>query len=140
MKRLHFAIIIHAPRPKVWETMLTAATYQQWTAGFCAGISFEGSWDQGAAIRFLGPSGDGMIATIAESKRHELISVRLLARLNNGAEEPFTDPAFENFIFREHASGTELLIEMDSPHHDEAVFNEMWPKSLSLLKALCEKP
>ena len=139
MKRLHYSVIIHAPRHRVWDIMLAPQMYSQWTAGFCEGIYFEGSWDQGAAIRFLGPSGDGMIATIAGNKLHELISVRLLARLTNGTEAPFTEPAFENFIFRDHASGTELLIEMDAPIHDEAVFNEVWPKSLKLLKTLCEE-
>jgi uncharacterized protein YbaA (DUF1428 family)/uncharacterized protein YndB with AHSA1/START domain len=140
MKRLRFSVIIQAPRHKVWDTMIASDTYRQWTAGFCEGIYFEGSWEQGEAIRFLGPSGDGMIATIAENKLHERISIRLLARLINGAEDSFTEPAFENFIFRDHASGMELRIEMDTPPQEEAVFNEVWPKSLNLLKALCEKP
>ena len=40
-------------------------TYRDWTSAFAEGSHFVGSWEEGARILFLGPSGDGMVATIA---------------------------------------------------------------------------
>lgn len=139
MKRLHFSIVIQALRQRVWDTMLGPDTYRQWTAGFCEGSYYEGSWDQGATIRFLGPSGEGMLAQIEENRLHEFISIRHLSCFENGVVKPALEPAFENYTFGDHAEGTELVVDMDSVPEYEAMFSEMWPNSLQLLKALCEQ-
>ena len=60
MKTLTFEIAINAPRAVVWTNMLGAETYKVWTSPFCEGTYFVGSWDKGARIHFLAPSGDGM--------------------------------------------------------------------------------
>lgn len=139
MKTLHFTIRIEAPRQVVWDTMLSLETYRQWTAAFCEGSYYEGSWEEGAAIRFLGPSGEGMRAVIAENVHLQRISIRHLDCFTKEKEEPVTDPTFENYTFRDVPGGTELLVDMDSPETYEAMFQEMWPRALQLLKALCEK-
>lgn len=117
--------------------MLAPDTYRQWTAGFCEGSYYEGSWEQGAAIRFLGPSGDGMLATIAENRLHEFISIRHLSCQENGVVKTFPEPLFENYTFADHAGGTLLEIGMDTTAEYEAMFSEMWPHSLQLLKTIC---
>ena len=139
MKRLQFSIVIKAAREHVWETMLAPETYGQWTAGFCEGSSYEGRWEEGAMVRFLSPSGEGMVAQIEEVRLHEYLSIRHLSFLEKGVEKPVPEPTFENYTFRDHAEGTELSIEMDSTAEYEAMFTEMWPRSLQLLKGLCEK-
>lgn len=139
MKRLHFSIVIRAPRHQVWDIMLAPETYQQWTVPFCEGCYYEGTWDQGATMRFLGPTGEGMLAQIAENRLHEFLSIRHLSCTQNGVEKIFPDPIFENYTFRDHAEGTELAVEMDTNAEHEAMFSEMWPHSLQLLKAICEQ-
>ena len=59
MKKLVFTTFIDAPRETVWDRMLAPATYERWTAAFAEGSRFEGSWAEGARIRFLGPDGSG---------------------------------------------------------------------------------
>lgn len=139
MKKLHFSITIHASRQVVWDTMLQPETYQLWTAGFCEGSYYEGSWEKGASILFLGPSGEGMKAVIAENRPLEFISIRHLSCFTKEKEDIITEPAFENYSFRDVEGGTELLVDMDGFEQYEAMFQEMWPRSLQLLKALCEK-
>ena len=62
MKTMHFSTVIQAGRPTVWHAMLGPDSYRRWTAPFAEGSYYEGSWDQGATIRFLAPDGGGMMA------------------------------------------------------------------------------
>ncbi len=59
MKTLQFDVTINAPRARVWDNMLGPETYKAWTTAFCEGSSYEGSWDQGAKIRFRAEEADG---------------------------------------------------------------------------------
>ncbi len=138
MKKLSFTIRIAAPRQVVWDTMLEPATYSQWTAAFCEGSYYKGSWETGSDILFLSPSGEGMKAVIAENRPGEFLSIRHFGCVSNGKEEPITEPAFENYTFRDVEDGTELRVDMDSSDQYEAMFQDMWPRALVLLKALCE--
>ncbi len=143
-KRLEFRTTIAAPVERVWDEMLGDESYCEWTAAFHEGSYFEGSWVQGEGIRFLSPSGDGMIAEIAENLRHERISIRHLGYVMNGVEDTESEavrawaPAYENYIFRPVAGGTELIIEQDVSGEFEQMMQESWPKALERLKALCE--
>lgn len=74
MKSIQFAISINAPKEKVWRTMLDPESFKVWTAEFCEGSYFEGSWSKGEKIKFLTPDGDGMTSMIAENKPYEFIS------------------------------------------------------------------
>jgi uncharacterized protein YndB with AHSA1/START domain len=139
MKTLRFQIIIQAPRQLAWDTMLAPDTYQQWTTAFCEGSCYEGSWDKGSTMLFLGPNGDGMKAVIAENHPLEYLSIRHLCCLEGGVEKPFPQPAFENYTFRDHPDGTELIVEMDTTPEYEKMFCEMWPGALQLLKTICEQ-
>lgn len=143
MKTLHFAIAIRAPREHVWRTMLSLDTYQQWTAPFAEGSTYEGSWDGGARILFLGPGGDGMVAEIAESRPHERISIRHLGMIIGGVEDATSPhvgswpPAYEDDTFAEAEGETTGRVDMDaSPEHEE-MFRSMWPAALAKLKELC---
>lgn len=139
MKKLHYSITIHAPRRVVWDTMLQPETYTRWTAGFCEGSHYEGSWEKGASILFLGPNGEGMKSVIAENRPLEYISIRHLSCFTKEKEDIIGGPAFEDYTFRDVEGGTELLVDMDCFGPYEAMFEETWPRSLELLKALCEE-
>jgi uncharacterized protein YndB with AHSA1/START domain len=55
MQKLHFSVSINTPKEKVWDIMLGDRTYREWTKVFNpSGSYFEGSWDQGSKILFLG--------------------------------------------------------------------------------------
>lgn len=144
MKTLTFNITIQAPRAAVWSTMLDPAGYEAWTAPFCEGSRYVGSWDEGAAIRFVAPSGDGMTAVIAENRLHEFVSIRHLGMIENGVEDTTSDkvrawaPAYETYHFADVPGGCALTVTLDTMPEYEAYMLDTYPKALARLKALCE--
>lgn len=144
LKKLQFSINIAAPAAKVYELMIGEASYRDWTSAFMEGSHYEGSWVQGERIRFLAPSGEGMVAEIAENKPHEFISVRHLGSIANGVEDTQSEsvrawaPAYENYRFTATPEGSTLTIEQDTVAEYEDYMNNTWPKALERLKMLCE--
>lgn len=145
VKRLQFQETIQAPIATVWETMLGPESYQRWTTAFCEGSRFEGSWSQGSKMRFLDPSGDGMIAEIAENRTHEFLSIRHLGFILKGVEDTESEsvrswaPAYENYSFVSEPEGTRIIVDQDvAPEYEQFMANA-WPEALVLLKQLCEK-
>lgn len=144
MTTQHFDIFIRAPRTAVWRTMLQAPTYDQWTAAFCEGSHYKGSWDAGQTIRFFDPAGNGMVATIAEHRPAEFVSIRHLGFIANGVEDTTSEairawaPCHENYTFTDEGDGTRVRVDADVFGGYEAFMAETWPKALLRLKALCE--
>lgn len=144
VKRLEFSTTIKAPVAVVWEVMLGAESYPRWTAVFAEGSYYEGSWSQGSRIKFLVPSGDGMVAEIAENRPNEFISIRHLGYIANGIEDTESEavrawaPAFENYTFLSVPEGTRLVVDQDVSEDFEQSLKGTWSKALELLKQLCE--
>ncbi len=144
-QRLQFTITIAAPVARVWELMLGPESYKDWTSAFAEGSYYEGAWAQGARIRFLSPSGDGMVAEIVECRPHAFISVRHLGHIVQGVEDYDSPavrawaPAYENYSFKAVPGGTELLIDQDISAEYEQYIREAWPRALQRLKVLCEQ-
>lgn len=150
MQKIHFSILINAPREKVWDTMLSEATYRQWTTAFNPGSYFKGSWEEGSKILFLGPNPDGigeggMVSRIKENRPHEFVSIEHLGMVNNGVEDTTSEeakkwaPSYENYTFVDKDGGTEVLVDINILDEYKTMFDEMWPKALQLLKELVEK-
>ena len=144
MNTQHFDIHIQAPRERVWATMLQSPTYEQWTSAFCEGSRFEGSWNAGERIRFLGPNGQGMVSEIAEHRPAEFVSIRHLGMIDEGGEDTTSEavrawaPCHENYHFIAEAGGTRVRVAADVFGNHEAYMAETWPRALALLKTLCE--
>lgn len=144
MQKLHFSITIDAPRSAVYSQMLAKDTYQKWTEEFSHGSTYEGSWDTGAKIRFIDPSGGGMLSEIAENRPGEFVSVRHYGMIMDGKEDTESDavkawaPAFENYTFTDKDGGTEVSVDMDASDEWAGMMSEMWPNALVRLKRLCE--
>ena len=84
LKRLQFSTTIAVSPARVVEMMTGPESYRQWTSVFAEGSCFEGSWGKGQKIRFLSPSGDGMVSEIAVHRRNEFVSIRHLGFIVNG--------------------------------------------------------
>jgi uncharacterized protein YndB with AHSA1/START domain len=144
MTRIQVSTVIQAPPAVVWEVLQDPETYRAWTAAFCEGSTFEGSWAQGERIRFLAPNGSGMVAEIAENRPHERLSIKLLGTLEGGREDLDSPavrawaPAFETYTFTPVAGGTELRVDQDTSPEAEPFLRAAWPKALDRLKALAE--
>ena len=147
---MHFEITINAPVTKVWDTMLAQETYRQWTAAFEPTSYYEGSWEKGSKMKFLGAGGSGMISQIVENIPYKFISTEHLGEIKDGVIDTTSEavkkwlPAFENYTFTDNGDSTLLQIDMEMGSSEESkqmkeMFEGMWPKALLILKEVCEK-
>jgi hypothetical protein len=141
---LQFTVRIHATRPHVWHVMLDDPTYRAWTSAFCEGSYYEGSWDEGARIRFLSSDGRGMASMIEAHRPHEFLAIHHLAEIDQGVERPFGPgmavwgEARETYRLRDVDGVTEMMVECGSSPEFDNYLREAWPKALAILKDLCE--
>lgn len=147
---MHFEIDIHAPVQKVWDTMLAEESYKEWTSVFEPTSYYEGSWDKGSKMKFLGSGGSGMVSEIAENIPYAFVSIKHLGEIKNGVEDTTSEqvmkwlPAYENYTFTDKGTETLLAVDMEMQSTPESkamkeMFEGMWPKALLKLKEICEK-
>lgn len=150
MEKLHFSIVINAPKEKVWHAMLDDAPYREWTAAFNPGSYYEGTWEKGSKILFLGPDPStgklgGMVSRIADNRPYEFISIEHLGLVHDGVEDTESAeakkwaPAYENYTFTEVEGGTEVVIDLDTEESMAEEFSKMWPAALEKLKEVAER-
>lgn len=150
MNKIKFSITINAPKEKVWNTMLNEDTYSKWTSAFSPDSRFEGDWNKGSKIRFIGSGPDGkiggMVSHIVENKPFEYISIEHLGIVREDGSEDITSDevktwagAHENYLLKEDNGITEVIVDMDSNEEMEEMFKDMWPKALHKLKEIVEK-
>lgn len=146
MQTLTFSTTINAPVAHVWNCMLDKPTYEEWTKVFDASSSYEGSWEQGASIKFWSSTGEGMIAEIAESRPNEFVSIRhlwmIMLNKDTGELETTMNPeeAYENYSFSEENGQTTVTATMTGlPEEYVPMMNDMRPKALAALKEICER-
>lgn len=149
MEKLNFDIVINASPEKVFKDMLADKTYREWTSEFNPSSRFEGSWEKGAKILFVGTSEagkrEGMVARIKEHIPNKYISIEHYG-LVNGDEEITTGEeitawagSHENYSFNPVPEGTKLSVELDSNEEFKSYFEESWPRALTKLKSICER-
>ena len=152
MKKLQFKIVIKAPVSDVYSTMLglkDKATYEAWTVEFNPTSTFEGSWEKGAKIYFIGIDPEtrekgGMVSEIAENIPNKFVSVRHLGilkgntEITEGEEVEKWAGGLENYTFEENNGITTITVELDTTEDFVDYFNETYPKALSKLKSVIE--
>lgn len=149
MEKLHYTITINAPKEHVWHMMLDDKPYREWTLPFNAtGSYYEGKWEEGSDMLFLGPEADGsvsgMYSRVAAARPYDFVSIEHLGEIRKGERHSWpTEMAdssiFENYTFVEKDGATEVLVELDSNEQFKAMFDEMWPKALLKLKEISER-
>jgi hypothetical protein len=151
MKKLQFNISIHAPVSAVYNVMLgisSKSTYEQWTAMFNPTSTYEGNWEKGSKMLFIGvdEKGEkgGIVSKIAENIPHQFVSIQHYGLVNAGKE--ITEGAdvekwangFENYLFEENNGVTMVKVEIDATEEFIDFMNETYTKALIKLKELCE--
>ncbi len=152
MKKLQFKVIINAPVAKVYDFMLgikSKSTYEQWTSLFNATSTYEGSWDKGNKILFIGidEKGEkgGMVSRIAENIPNRFVSIQHYGlvkgdkEITEGPEVEKWANGFENYTFEENNGTANVTVELDTTEEFLGYMNETYPKALAKLKELCEK-
>ena len=157
MKKLQFKVNINAHVTKVYDFMLginSKSTYEQWTALFNPTSTYEGTWDKGNKILFIGvdEKGEkgGMVSRIVENIPNQFVSIQHYGLLKDGKEitegpevEKWAN-GFENYTFEESKGndsfqGTTVIVDLDTTEDFIDYMSQTYPKAIDKLKELCEK-
>ncbi len=151
MIKTQFKTSIKAPAQKVYELMLgikDKKTYEHWTAEFNPTSTYEGNWDKGSKIHFVGTdeSGNkaGMVSLIQENEAANFVSIKHYGVLK-GEEEITTGEEVEkwaggceNYTFQETDGVTALTVDLDTVEEYKEYFELKYPNALTRLKELAE--
>jgi hypothetical protein len=152
MKKLNFNTTINAPVSKIYDCMLginNKSTYEQWTALLNPTSTYEGSWEKGSKILFIGEDEKGekggMVSRIVENITNQFVSIQHYGLLKGGEEitegpevEKWAN-GFENYTFEE-SNGIVIVNAalLNIPEEFIDYMNDTYPKALEKLKEICE--
>ncbi|MCC9018971.1 MULTISPECIES: SRPBCC domain-containing protein [Flavobacterium] len=152
MEKLQFKIEINATAQKVYEAMLGLKdknTYEHWTAAFNPTSTYEGSWEKGSKIYFVGLDENGkkggMVSEIVENQPAEFISIRHYGFLDGETEittgeqvEKWTG-GHENYSYQENNGITTVTVDLDTVDEYLDYFTSTYPTALNKLKEISER-
>ncbi|MBS4029478.1 MAG: SRPBCC domain-containing protein [Ignavibacteriales bacterium] len=152
MKKLQFNISINAPANKVYDIMLgirNKSTYEQWTALFNPTSTYDGSWNKGSKMLFIGTDEKGekggMVSEIFDIIPNRFVSIRHYGLLQSnveiteGPEVEKWAGGLENYILEENNGITKVTVDLDATEDFVDYMNQTYPKALDKLKEICEK-
>src|SRR4030095_4121920 len=152
MKKLQFRVSINAPAKKVYDVMLginNKSTYEQWTSLFNPTSTYDGSWNKGSKMLFVGTDEKGekggMVSEISDNIPNRFISIRHYGlvqanvEITEGPEVEKWANGFENYTFEENNGITNVTVDLEITEDFVDYMNETYPKALDKLKELCEK-
>jgi hypothetical protein len=152
MKTLQFQKDINASSQKVYETMLglqNKSTYEYWVATFNPTSTYEGSWDKGSKILFVGVDENGkrggMVSEIEEHQPAQFISIRHVGfvegdtEITTGEQVEQWAGGHENYTYQENNGITTVTVQMDTIEAYEEYFNTHYPMALDKLKEISEQ-
>lgn len=151
MEKLKIQIDINAPALKVYEMMLglnQKSTYEYWTTSFNPTSTYEGNWEKGSKILFIGfdENGNkgGMVAEVMDNQPGKYVSVRHYGILD-GENEITTGEkveqwagGYEIYHFEEKNGMTTVTVELEIIEEYIDYFKEAYPNGLDKLKEMCE--
>lgn len=151
MKKIQFHVRINKQATRVYDVMLgisNKSTYEQWTSLFHATSTYEGSWDKGSKILFVGTDEkgekSGMVSEIFDNIPNQFVSIRHYGLLKanvaitEGPEVEKWANGFENYSFEENNGITTVTVDLDTAEDFLDYMNQTFPKALAKLKEICE--
>jgi hypothetical protein len=145
---LHFEVCINAHPEKVYKIMLSEKTYEEWTSEFSPSSHFEGTWEKGTRMQFLGTDKDGkiggMVSRVKENIVNRFVSIEHLAMIQDGKEISDGPGSYEwagateNYSLFLENGRTLLAVDADCTREFVAYFMATWPNALKKLKSMCE--
>ena len=152
MKKLQFKVTIKAPVSRIYDLMLgisNKSTYEQWTALFNPTSTYEGSWEKGTKILFIGVDENGekggMVSRIVDNIPNRFVSIQHYGlykadkEITEGPDVEKWANGYENYSFEENNGSTTLTVDLDVNDDFLDYMNETYPQALDKLKELCEK-
>lgn len=144
MKTLIFSIEIQSNSEKIWDTLWNKEKYTKWTKPFTEGCYYEtASFTEGSEIKFLSPSGDGMLSKIATLKPQEYVAFEHLGMVMNGEKTFFKSEDdkhqyLETYLLVQNPNSITLTATVDTLEPWEETMNTAFPQALQIVKELTE--
>ena len=152
MQKLQFKVSINAPVNRTYDLMLGLShksSYEQWTALFNPTSSYEGNWEKGSKMLFIGvdEKGEkgGMVSRIVENVPNQFVSIQHYGlykadqEITEGPEVEKWANGYENYTFEENNITTSVTVDLDIIEEFLDYMNESYPKALEKLKEICEE-
>lgn len=152
MEKLQFKKDINAIAQKVYEMMLglkDKGTYQHWTSAFNPTSTYDGSWEKGSKIYFVGldehGKKGGMVSEIEEHQPANFVSIRHYGFLDGdteiteGEEVEKWAGGHENYTFEEINGITTVTVDIDVVDEYLDYFKNTYPNALDKLKEISEQ-
>lgn len=152
MEKLKFTVSIKAAANKVFDVMLgisNKSTYEQWTALFNPTSTYEGSWEKGSKMLFVGTDDKGekggMVSEISEIITNQFVSIRHYGlvkaneEITQGPDVENWANGNENYSFVENNGITTVTVDLDTTEEFLDYMRQTYPKALDKLKEICEK-
>ena len=148
LERIFFKIRINAQPEKVYKSMLDKENYKKWTQPFTSNSHFEGNWEKGSKIVFLGGSEDGsfggLIGRVKENSFAKKVTVEYFGIVEKGKEITSGDKVkmingtIEEYTFEADGTGTNLTVSIDVDASWKGFMLKTWPEALEELKNIIE--
>ncbi len=152
MKKIQFTKEINASAQKVYEVMLgliQKSDYEYWTAAFNPTSTYEGNWEKGSKILFVGTDENGkkggMVSEIVEHQPAQFVSIRHYGFLDGDTEITTGEQVekwaggHENYQYDENNGITTITVELDALDEYLDFFNNTYPLALNKLKERAEQ-
>lgn len=152
MKKIQFTKEINASAQKVYEVMLGLihkSDYEYWTAAFNPTSTYEGNWEKGSKILFVGTDENGkkggMVSEIVEHQPAQFVSIRHYGFLDGDTEITTGEQVekwaggHENYRYDENNGITTITVELDALDEYLDFFNNTYPLALNKLKERAEQ-
>ncbi len=151
MERLQFKIEINAPVNNVYDALLGLSnkqTYSAWTAIFNPTSTYEGTWEKGSKILFVGTDENGnrggMVSKVEEHIPAQFVSICHYGFIQ-GDQEVTTGEmvekwagGHENYTFTFENNKTTVMVDIDVIDEYLDYFHKMYPAALQALKEIVE--
>lgn len=152
MNKLQFKKEIKASAETVYRNMLglnDKKSYEFWTSAFNPTSTYEGSWEQGSKIYFVGCDENGkkggMVSKIMENQIAKFVSIKHYGFLDGDTEITTGEQVekwaggHENYSFEEKDGVTILTVDIDVIDDYLDYFNSTYPLALEKLKEYAER-
>lgn len=125
------------------------SSYEYWTSAFNPTSTYEGSWEKGSKIYFVGVDENGkkggMVSEIEEHQPSNFISIRHYGFLDGDTEITTGEQVekwaggHENYSYEESNGITTVTVDIDTIDEYVDYFNNTYPKALDKLKEISER-
>jgi hypothetical protein len=145
MEILIYEVDIEASIEKVWEILWNSETYNAWTKYFAPSSSMRTDWQIGGKTYFLDGEGNGMISTIEQIQKPELVIFKHLGMIKDGKEDLESDEvkvwsgSLEKYFLSQKSNITTLKVEIATLPEYIGILKSGFVQGFEVIKHLAEE-